>query len=56
MDPLSEVTIAAQLKDYVSGGFIVNRLAFIRQRAGTQGGPWGMPSLLKAWRRRWSGG
>jgi hypothetical protein len=55
MDPLSEVTIAAQLKDYVSGGFIVNRLAFIRQRAGT-GRPLGnaefVESLEKAMERR----
>jgi hypothetical protein len=43
-----------KLKDYVSGGFIVNRLSLIRQRTHT-GRPWGMPRLFKAWRRRWSG-
>jgi hypothetical protein len=35
MDSLSEVLSLLKLKEFVSGGFIVNRLALIRQRTHT---------------------
>jgi hypothetical protein len=55
VDPLGEVSVAVQAKDYVSGSFIVNRLALIRQRTHT-GRPAGnaefIQSLAKAMQRR----
>jgi len=55
MDSLSEVLLLLKLKDYVSGGFIANRLALIRRRTHT-GWPLGnaefIQSLEKAMQRR----
>jgi hypothetical protein len=55
MDSLSEVLSLLKLKDFVSGGFIANRLTLIRQRTHT-GRPLGnaefIQSLEKAMERR----
>ena len=55
MDPLSEVTVAAQAQGLCLGGFIANRLSLIRQRTHT-GRPLGnaefIQSLEKAMKRR----
>ena len=55
MDSLSEVLSLLKLKDFVSGGFIANRLTLIRQRTHT-GRPAGnaelIQSLAKAMQRR----
>jgi hypothetical protein len=55
MDSLSEVLSLLKLKDFVSGGFIANRLTLIRQRTHT-GRPLGnaefIQGLEKAMERR----
>ena len=47
MDPLSEVTVAAQAQGLCLGGFIVNRLSLIRQRTHT-GRPLGNAALIQS--------